>query len=323
MGEIDASAFESTDTSWKAVWKCDESKGEFELTYERGRPSIGWSQRWQGIEGSSGFAPTTAGIVKALTYVYAYGVGHWEQAAQEQMEANYDLVFQPNGDPSNQSQQAAVMAGVPDGCWWRFLLPIAACDLPNAREAFKKLADESAYPFLWSACLRPMFQSVCYIEGKSELPENSQDFFKKSVATTGLSPVDGPAREEAPDGTAAWTVGSLVYYCQVTMPFPFMCHFADMLSQVGLLELTGSGIEAAMTAVVIPEGLYLEADHLAWPVCDGAAQLHLFPRQCDPDPAVGLAQVVKAMELPEERGEAWAQRVVSISNRHREESSAM
>ena len=38
-----------------------------------------------------------------------------EQAAQEQMEANYDLVFQPNGDPSNQSQQAAVMAGVPDG----------------------------------------------------------------------------------------------------------------------------------------------------------------------------------------------------------------
>lgn len=317
MGLIDPEAFESSSKAWTAVWKSNETGGEFTLKYERGRPSINWCQKWQGIEGSSGFAPTSAGLPSALNYVYAYGgVGHWETAAKELLEAKHEVIFQPNGTPDSESQQAVVIASVPDGCPYQFMIPVTARDIPNVVRAFRHLATGSSYPFLWSASARLAFQAVNYIEGKSEVASNPRALLEESVNATGFFPVERPVREEATDGSAAWTVRSLLYYCYVTVPFPYVLHFADQLSQSGLIKQSGSAVVPAMTPLVIPVGLYLEADHLAYPVVDGAAHLHLFPRKCDPNPAMGLAQAYEAMRLPETEQDALADRARELSTQH-------
>jgi len=253
LGRLDPASFVLSARGWSARWQGREAETFVDVAYEAG-PG-GWSvrQQWCGLDGGySSFAdgrPFTASLMQGLLARFP---DRWEARLKEILETRYkvSLVTGQPGIPS--------FVGMPDGAFFTLVIPLAANELRFVRYWLQELldADRPDYPVNARAGL--VFQAINHVEGLA--PEWTQDegeAFLRTVRDTGLPPEHPPLREQAPDGSAAWTSRRRFYCAFVTLPFAGLLDLIDRVT--GRAPAWWSALRPdapfELRPVVVPAGL--------------------------------------------------------------------
>ena len=151
----------------------------------------GWSARWQGTEDDTYLDATDK--AKAGCWEMQFP-SNWDREARSRLQSDYQLTV------IEQPENGYSVSGSP-----------------------------LAYPITVDAKL--VFQALNYLEGKAPEWTSQQALaFNQSVVETGLAPQGFPVREEANDGSAAWTLRREIYFLFVGLPFAGLTDFLSRMA---------------------------------------------------------------------------------------------
>lgn len=260
LGDLDPSTFKCSEDGWSARWQGTEADTFFEVTYEavKGRWLLG--QTWCGING--GFSVFPARI--SLDKVIAQGLCRqfprsWDEAARSQIESAYQVSV------VTQSEEAISFCGIPDGAFRTIIIPVAVRHMRIVQEWLQDLLERSPLSYPLTVEARRIFQAVNYIEGKApEWTKHQAVVFCQSVTDSGLAPRGMPVREEASDGSAAWTLRRDIYCLFIGLPFAGLIDFLSRMRSCDgpIRGLKDPVLRAELRPVVVPAGFEVQAERL-------------------------------------------------------------
>lgn len=202
----------------------------------------------------------------------------WDRAAKLQLESTYQTTI------VEQPENSYAFFGIPDGAFRTIAFPIAVHNLRQVRQWIQDIVKESplTYPITVEAKL--VFQAVNYLEGKAPAwTSHGAVTFNQSVAETGLAPQGLPIREEANDGSAAWTLRRHIYFLFIGLPFAGLTYFLSrMVSANGPVRtILDPDIRFELRPIVIPAGFEIQTESLV--IWDKARTTRSFLQFSHPD----------------------------------------
>jgi len=261
LGDLDPSTFELSNAGWSARWQGNESDTHFDVTYKAKTKQWHIRQTWCGLDGGFSIFPAAMPLDKVIAEgVYMQFPRTWDSGAKLQLESTYQITI------IEQPENAYAFFGIPDGAFRTIAFPIAVRNLRPMRQWIQDIVAESplTYPITVEAKL--IFQALNYLEGKApDWTSQRAVMFNHSVAETGLAPQGLPVREEANDGSAAWTLRREIYFLFIGLPFAGVTDFLSrMVSANGPIRtFADPDFRFELRPVVIPAGFELQTESLA------------------------------------------------------------
>lgn len=266
LGGLDHSKCKFSDKGWYAKWQGLESNTSFEIEYLAEQKNYEIRQTWCGIDGGLAMYPakTPLGMLIAQSLYTTFPRG-WDQKAKKTLEDIYQLKYQ------EQPENFYTFCGLPDGAFCTIAFPVNAQNLRNIRQTFKDWEDirsvvNKNLPYPFSVEAKLVSQAVNYIEGKApEWTKNPIRLFLNSLTETGLVAQDFPVREQASDGSAAWTLKRELYYLFISLPFAGLSNFLERLaSPNGQVRRQIDGhLRGELLPIILPAGFEVLVKRIA------------------------------------------------------------
>jgi hypothetical protein len=292
LGILDPNQCEFSDTGWHAKWQGLESDTFFEIFYFATKERYEIRQKWRGVDGGvSSFPsaiPLNTLIPQSLYMTFPSG---WDKEAKSMLEDLYQLRYQ------EQVEGLYNFCGLPDGAFRTIAFTVSVQGLRGVREWLEDIAknEDLIYPF--SAEAKLIFQAVNYIEGKApEWTQNESVLFGHSVTDTGLVPQALPVREEASNGSAAWTLRRELYYVFIGLPFAGLSHFLELLSSPKgpVRKQTDEFLRGELQPIVMPAAFEVQVESFSTTDKGQTTRTSLFFEKSDQTASV---ESVKKLEL--------------------------
>jgi hypothetical protein len=258
LGNLDPYSFELSRDGWSARWQGTEADTHIDVAYTAQGQRWEVRQTWCGLDGGFSTYPARIPLEQVIgESLYLKFPPLWDSEAKSGIEAAYQLtvIQEPEG--------ALTFFGNPDGAFRTVLFPVAVRNLRIIREWIKHIAEESALSYPLSVEAKRITQAINYVEGKAPgWTTEKVVLFRQSLLETGLVPFGLPHREEAEDGSAAWTLGRDIYFVFVTLPFAGLTDFLKrMASDYGPIRLNAErALRFTFQPLVIPGFLENQAD---------------------------------------------------------------
>jgi len=261
LGSLDPSTFEQSAGGWSARWQGTEIDTHFDVAYraDSGRWEIG--QTWCGLNGGFGLFPVKVSLEKVISEgLYSRFPGNWDAESKSQLETKYQMTV------VEQPKDFYSIFGIPDGAFRTIIFPVAVHNLGAVRDWIRVLVERSplAYPVTVDA--RLVFQAINYVDGKApEWTTQPAAVFNHSVIETGLLPQAFPVREEAKDGSAAWTLRREIYFLSIGVPFAGLTDFLERIAIANgpVRRTSDPEFRFELRPVVIPAGYEIQIESLA------------------------------------------------------------
>jgi len=252
LGRLDPASFTRSARGWSARWRGLEADSFFEVAFEP--EPRGWSvrQQWRGRNGGFAFFAADRPFPFSLMQGLLAGLPElWEAHLKEILETRHAISLIAR-DPRIPS-----VCGMPDGALYTLVIPAAANRLRFVRHWLQGLFDADPPDYPVSAEARLVLQAINHIEGRA--PEWTQDArasFRQTVRDTGFPLIHLPLREEAPDGSAAWTSRRRLYCVFITVPFAGLLDLADRMAAQAPAPWTTPGRDTPfeLRPIAIPAG---------------------------------------------------------------------
>lgn len=261
LGDLDPSTFERSAAGWSARWQGTEDDTQFDVAYKAETQRWEIRQTWCGLDGGFSVYPARMPLDKVIGQaLYTQFPRNWDREAKAQLEAAYQITV------VEQPENAYNFCGIPDGAFRTIVFPIAVRNLRPVRQWIPEVVDESplAYPITVEAKL--VFQALNYLEGKApEWTSQEAVAFNQSVVETGLAPQGFPVREEAADGSAAWTLRREIYFLFIGLPFAGLTDFLSRMASVNgpIRTSADPDFRFELRPIVIPAAFEVQTDSLA------------------------------------------------------------
>ena len=261
LGDLDPSTFQLSAGGWSARWQGTEDDTHLDVTYkaQAGRWEV--RQTWCGLDGGFSTYPARMPLDKLIGQtLYMQFPRNWDREAKSQLETAYQITV------VEQPDNAYTFCGIPDGAFRTIVFPMAVRNLRPVRQWIQDIIDKSplAYPITVEAKL--VFQALNYLEGKApEWTSQEAVAFNQSVVETGLVPQGFPVREEASDGSAAWTLRRDIYFLFIGLPFAGLTDFLSrMASATGPIRTSADpDFRFELRPIVIPAAFEVQTDSVA------------------------------------------------------------
>lgn len=261
LGDLDLSTFQLSAGGWSARWQGLEEDTHFDVTFKA--PEGRWEvrQTWCGLDGGFSTYPARIPLDKLIGQtLYMQFPQNWDREAKSKLESEYQITV------VEQAENAYTFCGIPDGALRTIVFPIAVRNLRPVRQWIQDVVDESllAYPITVEAKL--VFQALNYLEGKApEWTSQEAVAFNQSVMETGLVPHGFPVREEANDGSAAWTLRREIYFLFIGLPFAGLTDFLSRMGSVNgpIRTAADPDFRFELRPTVLPAGFEYQAESLA------------------------------------------------------------
>ena len=261
LGDLDPSTFQLSAGGWSARWRGTEHDTNFDVSYKADAGRWEVRQTWCGLDGGFSTYPSRMPLDKLIGQtLYLQFPRNWDREAKSQLESAYQITV------VEQPENAYTFCGIPDGAFRTIVFPIAVRNLRPVRQWIQDIVDESplAYPITVEAKL--VFQALNYLEGKApEWTSQEAVAFNQSVVETGLAPQGFPVREEASDGSAAWTLRREIYFLFIGLPFAGLTDFLSrMASANGPIRTSADpDFRFELRPIVIPAAFEVQTDSVA------------------------------------------------------------
>jgi len=309
LGDLDPSTFQLSSAGWSARWQGTQVDTHFDVTYKADTHRWEVQQTWCGLDGGlswySAQLPLDKLIPQTLTMQFP---ASWDQAAKEQLESAYQVTV------VEQPENAYTICGIPDGAFRAIVFPIAVCNLRLLRQWIQDIVDESPLAYPINAEAKLVFQVLNYLEGKAPAWTSQEAVaFSDSLEETGLAPQGFPVREEANDGSAAWTLRREIYFLFISLPFAGLTDFLSrMASTNGPIRTTANpDLRFELRPFIIPAGLEYQTECLA--LWDKARTTRSFLQFARPGQATDVPTVEDTVEA-EKNAAATLAKVQAISS---------
>lgn len=308
LGDLDLSTFQLSAGGWSARWQGLEEDTHFDVTFKA--PEGRWEvrQTWCGLDGGFSTYPARIPLDKLIGQtLYMQFPQNWDREAKSKLESEYQITV------VEQAENAYTFCGIPDGALRTIVFPIAVRNLQPVRQWIQDVVDESplAYPITVEAKL--VFQALNYLEGKTpEWTSQKAVAFNQSVAETGLVPQGFPVREEASDGSAAWTLRREVYFLFIGLPFAGLTDFLTRMASASgpIRSITDPDLRFELRPIVMPSAFELQTESVAlWDTARTTRSFLQFAPPGQPTAVPKVEDVVKA----ERSAPATLAKVESIS----------
>lgn len=261
LGDLDLSTFQLSAHGWSARWQGLEEDTHFDVTFKA--PEGRWEvrQTWCGLDGGLSTYSARIPLNKLIGQtLYMQFPENWDREAKSQLETAYQITV------VEQPESSYTFCGIPDGTFRTIVFPVAVRNLRPVRQWIQDIVDESppAYPISVEAKL--VFQALNYLEGKApEWTSQKAVAFNQSVAETGLVPMGFPVREEAIDGSAAWTLRREVYFLFIGLPFAGLTDFLRRMTSANgpIRNAYDPDFRFELRPTVLPAGFEYQAESLA------------------------------------------------------------
>ena len=255
MGWLDKASFERTTAGWQATWRAPAPGDAWlRIQFDAATRHYALQQSWNGVDG--GFSQCWAEkctLDQAIgQWLYMRFPSSWDTAAANGLEAQYQLSYVP------QPAKARAYVGIPDGAFRTIAFIAQARNLRAIRNWLREVLHTTRPAFPVTAEARLLMQVVNHVEGKApSWTTDAPRCFHQSVLDTGLAPVAMPVREQAADGSAAWTVRRPAYAIFINVPFAGLEHFlAAILSSNGPVRaVEAEALRPEFRPVIFPLGL--------------------------------------------------------------------
>ena len=260
LGELDLSSFQATVGGWSARWQGAEHDTHFDIAFKTDDGRYEIRQTWRGLDGGFTIHSSRIPLDKIIGHIlYLQFPTNWDSAAKEQLEAEYQLTI------IEQPKNAAHFCGIPDGSFRTIVFPIAICNLRPIRQLIKEFIAHSppTYPVTVDAKL--LFQALNYVEGKApEWTRQAAVAFNLSLVESGVAPLGFPVREEAKDGSVAWTLRRTPYFLFIGLPFAGLTDFLERMStENGPFRATSApSLRFELRPIVMPAGFEMQTESL-------------------------------------------------------------
>ena len=267
------------------------------------------SQTWCGLDGGFSSFPGRMPLDKVIAQaLYTEFPRIWDDAARSQLEATYQVAV------VEQPEDAYTFCAIPDGAFRTIAFPIAVGNLRRMRQWMQGIIDDSplAYPITVETKL--VFQAINYLEGKAPAWTSQEVVaFNQSVEETGLAPQGFPVREEASDGSAAWTLRRESYFIFITLPFAGLTDFLSRMTSAHgpIRTILDPELRVALRPIIIPAGLESQTESLA--LWDKARTTRSFMQFVRPGEAKDVPRVQDLIEA-EKTAAATLEKVEVISS---------
>ncbi len=261
LGDLDPSTFELSAAGWSARWQGNENDTHIDVSYKAETKQWHIRQTWCGLDGGFCIFPAAMPLDKVI----AEGLNmqfprNWDSAAKLHLESTYQITI------VELPENAYAFFGIPDGAFRTIAFPIAVRNLRPVQQWIRDIVDESPLPYPITVEAKLVFQALNYLEGKAPAwTSQGAVAFNQSVAETGLAPKGLPVREEAADGSAAWTLRREIYFLFIGLPFAGLTDFLSrMVSSNGPIRTVADpDFRFELRPIVIPAGFELQTESLA------------------------------------------------------------
>lgn len=290
LGDLDPSAFQLSAGGWSARWQGKEDDTYFDVAYKAGAGRWEVRQTWCGLDGGFSTYPARMPLDKLIGQtLYMQFPRNWDREAKSQLESAYQITL------IEQPENAYTFCGIPDGAFRTIVFPIAVRNLRPVRQWIQDIVDESplAYPVTVEAKL--VFQALNYLEGKAPAWTSQESVaFNQSVVETGLAPQGFPVREEASDGSVAWTLRREIYFLFIGLPFAGLTDFLSRMASANgpIRTAADPDFRFELRPIVIPAAFEVQTDSLA--LWDKARTTRSFLKFA---PAEGVKEVPKVEDV--------------------------
>lgn len=287
LGDLDPSTFQLSAGGWSARWQGIEDDTYFDVSYKADAGRWEVRQTWCGLDGGFSNYPSRMPLDKLIGQtLYMQFPHNWDRQAQSQLESAYQITV------VEQPENAYTFCGIPDGAFRTIVFPIAVRNLRPVRQWIQDIVDESppAYPITVEAKL--VFQALNYLEGKApDWTSQETVVFNQSVVETGLAPQGFLVREEANDGSAAWTLRREIYFLFIGLPFAGLTDFLSRMASVNgpIRTAADPDVRFELQPIVIPAAFEVQTDSLA--LWDKARTTRSFLKFAPPGEAYDVPQV--------------------------------
>ena len=278
LGDLDPSTFEQSAGGWSARWQGTNHDTHLEVAYKGDTSRWEIRQTWCGLDGGFSIFPARMSLDKVIAQaLYTRFPRNWDEAAKSQLESAYQVTVVEH------PEDAYMFCGIPDGAFRTIIFPIAVRNLRPVRQWIQELVEDSplAYPITVDAKL--VFQALNYMEGKApEWTAQEEVAFNQSVVETGLAPQGFPVREEANDGSAAWTLRREIYYLFICLPFAGLTDFLGRIASANgpICTVADPDFRFELRPIVIPAAFEMQTESLA--LWDKARTTRLFLQFASP-----------------------------------------
>jgi hypothetical protein len=256
LGELDRAACQFSNAGWNARWQGCEDNTHFDVRYKAMESRFEIQQTWQGYDG--GFSTSSASIPLSNLIgeaLYAEFPSSWDDKAKEILQNRYQLAYMEH------PKRAFSICYMPDGAFRMIALPIGIRNLRHVSDCLYH-ASTLGLPFSFNAYTCPLIQVVNYVEGQApDWTSSPEIVFNSSVNDTGLIPRGLPVRENAEDGTAAWTLRREFYVIFIDVPFAGLTQMLELLRRPDgpLRYRTDPDLTFDLQPVVFPHLVDLQA----------------------------------------------------------------
>jgi len=262
LGDLDPESFELSANGWSARWQGTEEDTYLDVTYKAADRRWEVRQIWCGLDGGYSTYPSRIPLERVIGQtLYLRFPQLWDNEAKARIEAGYQISV------LKEPESMLGFFGNPDGAFRTIIFPVAVRNLRVMRQWIKDIAEESPLKYPVSVEARLLFQAVNFVDGKA--PDWSRQpilTFKQSLIETGLAPLGLPVREEADDGTAAWTLRRDNYFLFISLPFAGLTDFLRRLaSDYGPIRTaTDPDLRFWFRPVVLPATFEMQAQEVAF-----------------------------------------------------------
>lgn len=291
LGDLDPSAFQLSTGGWSARWQGKEDDTYFDVAYKAGAGRWEVRQTWCGLDGGFSTYPARMPLDKLIGQtLYMQFPLNWDREAKSQLESAYQITL------IEQPENAYTFCGIPDGAFRTIVFPIAVRNLRPVRQWIQDIVDESplAYPVTVEAKL--VFQALNYLEGKAPAWTSQESVaFNQSVVESGLAPQGFSVREEASDGSVAWTLlRREIYFLFIGLPFAGLTDFLSRMASANgpIRTAADPDFRFELRPIVIPAAFEVQTDSLA--LWDKARTTRSFLKFA---PAEGAKEVPKVEDV--------------------------
>ena len=277
LGPMDEDAFKRDSDGWEATWRTtDDSDGWLRIGFKASSGLYRLQQSWRGTDGGLSQFPARMQLDQILAQgLYLSFPQSWDSSMKALLEARYQLGYVP------QPAEAYAFFGVPDGAFRTIAFIATAKNLRPIRNWIRDAIASHQPDFPISAEAHLVVQVVNYVEGKAQdWTANAPRCYHQSLLDTGLAPLAMPVREQASDGTAAWTIRRLTYAVFINVPFAGLTEFLHSIEAVNgfVRPVGGALLRSEFRPVIFPQGLDVQAPSIStWDTGHSARSTLVFP----------------------------------------------
>lgn len=250
LGDLQPASFQRSPKGWQVQYR-DQDNGGVDLEVTGSHFFVCPFFLGEKIM-ASGAANNPKALGMALTGQTANA---WQEALKKYLEPKYPVTV-VNADTGG---KFPTVCFIPDGWLYTILVPVHFGHL-NALLAFhNELVESTTLAAPMGASVRLQLHATNYVEGRWDGMNDPYALIIRHLQQAGTPLCEAPVREEAPDGSAAWTIRRLTYL------YRSQCFLRDLPRLIDALFLAGFLSDAPdMRAAVMPTEIAMSAATIRW-----------------------------------------------------------